>query len=130
MKLWIGAEMDSEVADLWRPARRAVESAINAQIGTQDYELPVDSWDCIGIIRDDQVFSERIAFSRKKRDMDFRLRIAHGLFMSASAIERERMIFDMLQRSLTLLRVKAGDAVGFERLSSDLDIVAKSKGWL
>ena len=121
--------MCADVADVWRPARKAVETAINEVIERKDYFLPVDAWHCIGVVRDDEVFDERIRFLKKKRDMDFRLRIQHSAFKAATQHEREKMIFEMLLRSLEILRSKAGEAAGFDILVADLRGVASSKGW-
>ena len=128
MKLWIGAEMNADVADLLRPARKAVEDAVNAVVENKDYRLPVDDWDCIAIIRDDENFAEKFMFSKKKRDMDFRLRIPYLPFKLASPIEREAMIFEMLERSLVALKFKAEDVGDLDDLVTDLKRIELSKG--
>lgn len=129
MKLWIGAEIIADIVDEWRHARKAVESNINEVIEKKEYALPVDQWNCIAIIRNNEDFKERTLFFRKKKDMDFRLRIGHLEFKTASQISREQLIFQMLLRSLTILRAKQ-DAPGFEVILSDLRKLALSKGWI
>lgn len=130
MKLWIGAEMDADVGDAFRAARKAVEASINRMIDGKDYGLPIASWDCIAIVRSDDKFAERTAFSKKQRDMDFRLRIDHAQFRGGSQSAREKMVFQMLQRSLDMLKSKAGDLPGIGQLSDDLLTVARDCGWL
>ena len=65
MKLWIGGEICADIADAFREARLVVERAINAAIGSSDYGLELEAWDCIAIIRDDKAFEERVRFSQK-----------------------------------------------------------------
>ena len=83
MKLWIGAEMSADVADSFRVVRLRVESIVNGVIVPKSYDLPLNRWDCIAIVRDDACFAERVRYSPKRRDMDFRLRIDHAEFKAA-----------------------------------------------
>jgi hypothetical protein len=130
MKLWIGAEMSADVADAWRVARNATEASINELLQKREYELPVTQWNCIGIVRDDANFAERATYSKKKRSMDFRLSIDHDRFKTASSAIRERMVFEMLLRSLEILCAKSGEAAGIELLTKDIKELAVTKGWI
>ena len=121
--------MSADVADAWRIARNSVEASVNELFPKKEYELPVTQWNCIGIVRDDSSFAERTTFSKKKRSMDFRLSIDHDRFKTASPAIRERIVFEMLLRSLEILRTKAGEAPGFEPLAKDIKQLAIMKGW-
>lgn len=103
MTLWIGSEIDADVADSFREIRKRVESAINRVITEKSYDLPLTGWDCIAIIRVDEEFKERVRYSRKTHEMDFRLRLSHTEFKFANSDIREAMLFLMLNRSLDLL---------------------------
>lgn len=120
--------MCADVADAYRIARNTVESAVNAVVGQKEYALPVDSLKCIGIIRDDEAFEERVRFERKKRTMDFRLRLSHSAFKAASPVEQQRMILDMLFRAISLLRAKSEDSPGFDALIADIRSIMVSNG--
>jgi hypothetical protein len=120
MKLWIGAEMDADVADAFRVARIRVEAAVNRITMTKSYDLPVNGWDCIAIVRADKEFPERVSYSLKHHEMDFRLRIDHSRFKVASPHEQELMLFTMLRRSIELLVKRLPSAVSLEELQADL----------
>lgn len=122
MKLWIGAEGSADIADSFRVARNRVESAVNDVIMPKSYDLPLDSWDCIAIIRDDEHFAERFKYSPKRRDMDFRLRIDHAEFKATSPQQQITMIFNMLRRSLELLSDKLSSPAALKDLQVDLQI--------
>jgi hypothetical protein len=120
MKLWIGAEMDADVADSFREARNRVEVAINRVTLPKSYDLPVTDWDCIAIVRADENFPERVCYSQKNREMDFRLRIDHAGFKAASLHDQELMLFTMLRRSLELLAKRLPTTLKLDELYADL----------
>lgn len=130
MKLWIGGEISAEVADSFRRARSSVERAINEAIGTKEYSIGVASWDCIAILRDDNAMKEIIKYSAKKREMDFRLRIDLQKFQTGSDLQREALIFEMLERSLALLKEKGAPREGLDLLAADLKPLCFEKGWM
>lgn len=121
--------MDADIAELFRPARKTVETSINEVIKDKNYELPVDAWDCIAVVRNDDAFSERTTYSKKKRDMDFRLHIDHAQFKLGSSDTREALIYQMLLRSLQILETKSGGSSGFQKIISDIDAVAVGRNW-
>jgi len=104
VKLWIGGELETAVGDEWRHARSAVESAVNVLISDID-ALEANQWDVTAILRDDDVFSERVRFS-KKNGMDIRLRITYEKFLVATPKVRHELIIDMLIRSLEIIQKK------------------------
>ena len=129
MKVWISGEVDAEVGDAFHEAMWRVDSLLNEELEKETYDLPLDSWDCIAIIRDDEVFGEITRYSKKKRDMDFRLRIGHTQFKTASPLEREALMFEMMRRSLTLLASKGLAGPELDRLAADAERVAARHGW-
>lgn len=129
MKLWIGAEISAEIADAFRKARGSVEAAINKVISEKDYGIKLNSWDCIVILRNDNAMKEILKYSPKNKEMDFRLRIHFDKFNSASSVEREALIFEMLERSLVLLKDKGVDDDGLTLLKADVRAVGLTQGW-
>ncbi|MDP8185340.1 Imm44 family immunity protein [Phocoenobacter skyensis] len=90
-------------------------------------------------MKDDPNYPERIRYYHKKRDMDFRLKIDYQKFENTDDLGRQRLIFEMLMRSLDLLegRFKKAslrmDVKAFEelnRLRLDVIEVAKKENWL
>ena len=129
MKVWISGEVDAQTGDAFQRAMMRVETLLNEALESQSYDLPLESWDCIAIIRDDEAFREITRYSKKDRDMNFKLRVSHSAFLAASPVQQEAMLFDMLRRSLTLLAGKGLAGPELERLVADATRVAVQHGW-
>ncbi|HEX2733939.1 MAG TPA: Imm44 family immunity protein [Polyangiaceae bacterium] len=125
----MSGEVEASVGERFRRAMLRVETALNEALESQTYDLALDSWDCIAVIRDDELFEELTRYSRKKRDVDFRLRIAHAEFLGASVHQQEVMIFEMLRRSLSILADKGLAGLELDRLTPDATRVAVHNGW-
>jgi hypothetical protein len=123
MKLWIGGEIEADVADTFRVTRNAVERAVNRVIESKDYSLQLKKWSCIAIVRADTLMPERLRYSPKRQEMDFRLALDHGRFLSGTDSERRAMLFAMLRRSLSLLETKLPTRGGLDNLKEDLSTV-------
>ncbi|MCG8612680.1 MAG: Imm44 family immunity protein [Pseudomonadales bacterium] len=131
MKLWIGSEYEEDIGDQLREARNFVEEDINKTIEDKTYEIELDDWDCIAIIMNDDPFhDEVIKYSKKKRDMDFRLKINFDEFRSADSLGRQKLIYQMLLRSLNLLLEKGANEAGVNALVQDVSVVANKNGWM
>jgi hypothetical protein len=130
MKLWMSAEFSGDIGDGLRLARNFVEDEINTVIEAKDYDIELDGWDCIAIIMEsDSDFEEVIKYSIKKRDMDFRLRICFENFANADALGQQRLIYQMLLRSLDLLIEKGVNVSGINALRADVEGIAKKFAW-
>ena len=130
MKLWIGGEIQADIADAFRISRRTVESAINDVIADKSYDLAINSWDVIAIVRDDDSFDEVTRYSKRRLDMDYRLRIDYLRFRNGDDRERAALICEMLLRSLRLLRSTSLNASGLAELERDVSDVAVDKKWI
>lgn len=106
MKLWVSAEMESDVAEDFRLANNAIEDSLAAFLASKEYDLELDSLDCIAIIRNDSEFKELHRYSPKKRDMDFRLVIDYFEFKKSTFDQQKSLILDMLIRAVSLLSTK------------------------
>ena len=71
MKLWIGAETQEDVIDRFRVVRKELELTINKKIEDKTYDIEIEGWDVIVILRDDFDFKEIFKLSKKRRTMDF-----------------------------------------------------------
>lgn len=129
MKLWIGAESQADIIDAFRLVRSEVENEINLAIRDVSYDIGVDEWNCIVILRDDSNFTEKIQLSKAKRDMDFRLRLDYTQFAEATQTCRKILLLKLLLRSLSLLKDKGQNASEIERLADDVMSVGERKGW-
>lgn len=130
MKLWIGGEIQADIADSFRDARNSVEKTINSYIRDKRYDLPLSSWDVIAIVRDDNELPETVDYSAKQQEMDFRLTINHEDFKRSGELERERLIYQMLIKSLALLKDKGVASSDIEQLMLDVTAVGNRRGWV
>lgn len=122
-----------------RFARNHIEKILNKVLENKLYDMPLDSWDCIIVIMGEKGFDERVMYSVKKRNMDFRLKIDHVAFIATDDLGRQKLIFTMLLRSLDLLKEKFKKArpkldinayEELERLRTDVLEVAKLQNWI
>lgn len=130
MKVWIGGEIIAEISDEYRIARNSVEKKMNSHLADKTYEMNLDSWDCIGIIRDDDNFSEVTRFSPKKKDMDYRLRIDLNEFKNNDFFGREKLIYKMLMRSLEMISTKKNIGAGIFDLKKDAEEIGVIYSWI
>jgi hypothetical protein len=130
MKLWIGAETQADIIDKLRAARKEVETTINGVIENSSYDIELEKWMVIAVLRDDSVFNEIVKFSKARRWMDFRLRLEYERFARTDDSGRIEMLCELLLRSLQLLTEKGANAQGVSNLTHDVQAIAKSRAWI
>lgn len=144
MKVWLSSESSKEVLNedqlsQLRLARNYIETILKGELESKSYNIPLDSWDCVTVMMGENSFDERIIYSVKKRNMDFRLKINHVAFNTTDDLGRQKLIFAMLMRSLDLLKekfkkVKPKLSVEvyneLERMRADILKVAKTNNWV
>lgn len=130
MELWVGAEFSGDIDNEMRIARNFVVDKINESISTRNYDLDLDSWDCIAIIMEEDDYEEVIKYSKKKREIDFRLKINHQEFSNSSPIKQQTLFYRLILRTLDLLVEKGLSKDGINQLRSDTNIVAENNGWV
>ena len=111
MKVWMSSESSKEVLNeeqltQLNVPRNYVENLLNNKFEHKSYDIPLDSWDCITIMMGPKGFEERIMYSFKRKNMDFRLKINYMDFKSTDDLGRQKLIFEMMLRSLDLLKIK------------------------
>lgn len=120
-------------------ARNTIEQILKNGLESKQYNLPLDSWDCIIVMMGEKGFDERVMYSVKKNSMDFRLKIDPIAFNKTDDLGRQKLIFEMLMRSLDLLKEKFKKAKPkledhvyeeLERLRSDALEVARNENWV
>tara|TARA_R110000772_G_scaffold157794_2_gene268972 strand:- start:1443 stop:1823 length:381 start_codon:yes stop_codon:yes gene_type:complete len=122
MEVWIGGEIESVISDKFRLARIEVERQLTQYLSEKQYDIELDSLDCIAIIRDDSEFCEIHNYSTKKRDMDFRLIIDFEQFNQANHEECQNLILSMLLRAVDIL----GEKIPIQALKADLNEFSKA----
>lgn len=131
MKFWISAEIDKAAFEAFRLACIEVEHTFNLRLGAKDYDLALDSFDCISVMRGDNVFRERTLYSPKKRDMDFRLWMDLDKFVQADELSQRAQIFAMLLRAADILKTKKGiSPTAIDELRSDMLNIGDEMKWV
>ncbi|RZJ20649.1 MULTISPECIES: Imm44 family immunity protein [unclassified Acinetobacter] len=141
MHVWLSSESSKEVLNeeqltQLNVARNYVKNILNNRLEHETYDIPLNSWDCITIMMGPTGFEERVMYSFKQKTMDFRLKINHEEFNSTDDLGRQKLIFEMMLRSLDLLKMKFEKVrpkldpkvyEEFERLKKDFLKIAKIK---
>ena len=130
MKLWMSAETQSDVGDDLRKVRTKIRDIINDKIQNIDYGIPLNGWDVIVILRDDERMKEIIKYSKKKEHMDFRLVMNYEQFIASNDHEKETMYFDLLLRSLMILNEKWITENGIDKLIQDVTEIGITNNWI
>lgn len=120
MQVWLSSESSKEVLNeeqltQLNVARNYVQNILKNKLEHETYDIPLNSWDCITIMMGLGGFEERVMYSFKKKTMDFRLKINYEEFNSTDDLGRQKLIFEMMLRSLDLLKMK------FEKVKPKLD---------
>ena len=104
-KLWISGEVQADVGDSFRRASNAIEGEVNQLLERISLGEKVQEWAYIAIIRkeDHPDYDEVIKKSSRGKALEFRLKIPHAAFASASPEEQIRLMLKSLSRSVTLM---------------------------
>lgn len=132
MRFWISGEVFHEVGQEYLVAANAVTKALNAELGSIGYGIPVDSWDVIGILLPASIpgFEEVRRYEPDKREVEFRVRLYYPLFQAAeSPEERQWIVFKMILRSVDLFRAMADLPSEIERFRADILSAGRKHGW-
>ena len=105
MKLWMSGEIQADVADAYRQARKTVETEVNRLLAEVSLAEKAKEWAFIAIIRgeDSPDYDEVVRKSARGKEFEFRLKIPHAEFLAASPAERVSLILKALARSVDLM---------------------------
>lgn len=104
MKLWMSGEIQADIADAYRQARKIVEVEFNRLLAEVSLAESKE-WAFIAIIREEDSpdYGEVVKKSPKDKGFEFRLKIPHAEFLAASSTEKTGLIFKALSRSVDLM---------------------------
>lgn len=122
MELWTSGEIQSDVGDDYRKIRNQAEQAVNALFSKNDYGSGLNRWVYMAIIKavETDDFKEIQRFNKKKKEVEFRLRIKHKDFLNASYDEKKKLFLESLLRSIQIMPEIGIKDFDFERLSNDI----------
>lgn len=132
MNIWMSGEIQDDVGAVFRQARNEVEQALNDALAERHYGPSVQKWALIPIIlpREDERWGEVQKYDKRQKVAEFRLKIHHDTFKTATPVGQKSMICACLLRSadlFPLLGVNGFDHVAFR---ADVERVASDKGWI
>jgi hypothetical protein len=127
MKLWMSGEIQANAADAYRQARKDVENVINDKLSRSDYGSGIQKWIYIAIIReeDSEDYGEIKKYTRRTKEVEFRLKIEHSKFTTAHSTEQKRLLFESLLRSIREMKELRIPDVDFQRLETDVMSIAE-----
>ena len=105
MKLWMSAEIQVDVESAYRHCANAIEAEVNRLLDGVALEDKPAEWAFIAIIRreDHPDYDEVVKKSSRGKSLEFRLKVPHADFSSASRGQQIGLIFGALARSVNLM---------------------------
>jgi hypothetical protein len=126
----MSGEVQADIADAYRFARRDVEQAVESALRERDYGAALARLSLISIILEDESgFDEIKKYDKNKRQFEMRLKIPHQQFQAADAQFRRQMVAYTLLRAVKEMRALGVPGIDYERLESDVASAVASRGW-
>ncbi|MEO7702081.1 MAG: Imm44 family immunity protein [Opitutus sp.] len=106
MELWTSGEIEHSISDVYRDARKAVESAVNGSFKNADFGAGLREVAYIAIIRkiDSSDFKEVKKYSSREKSAEFRLKISFADFSAAGSERATQLIAESVLRAFSLLK--------------------------
>ncbi len=133
MKLFVSGETQGDIYDEFRVARNEIEDALAVFLQKRDYGSGLKGWYEIPMItpwRDDKNYPEVKKYSKRNKEVEFRLRINHRAFKRADALGKRKLICKSLLRSIKLMSKMNIPDFDHARFSSDVTAFFEKHGWL
>ena len=123
IKFWISGEIQSDVGDCYREAQNTIEAVLNQYVEGKDYGEGLKLWTYIAIILKpgfDEYYPEIKRYRKKKREVEFRLKINYKKFLKGNAETHLKLMAESVLRSFDLMRDMNIKDCDLERLISDV----------
>jgi len=124
IKFWMSGEIQSEVGDCYRQAQNTIEAVLNQCVGVRNYGEGLKEWAYIAIILKpdiDKYYPEVKRYRKKKREVEFRLKINYKKFLKGNAETHLRLVAESVLRSFSLMREMNIKKFDLERLTKDVN---------
>ena len=102
-RLWMSAEVVSEVREDLRKLFMAIEKDLNAYLDRIGYKNVLKKWRLVIILRDDDLSDEYVRKERGDDIINFSLKIPYAAFRDGDEKQRKALIYDVILRSLDIL---------------------------
>jgi hypothetical protein len=129
VKVWLSGEIQDDVANAYREARRVVTRIIEVGLRERAYGPGLDELSLICIILENvDDHPEVRRYEKKDRVFDMRLQIPHEPFKAADSGFQRQMVMYTLLRCIKEMRALAVPGIDYDRLESDVSEIAKQHG--
>src|SRR5262245_24789420 len=104
MRIWLSAEASLDTEEVLRLSSNELEAKLNAALQSCHYGSAVDKWAIIFIILSfhDPRYAEIRKFWKKRKVVEFRLKVDHAAFLAADHGDRIKMLGESVLRSIDL----------------------------
>lgn len=131
MQFWSSSEVQSDVADSHRPARKDVELTINNVITERNYGDGVSKWALIYIILDEgDDYPELNRYQKKNGVAEFRLVVDYTTIQACDDMEHRKLLAQAIVRSLDLAKTMKLDGFDLDAFSRDVLNALAERRWL
>lgn len=132
MKLVIGAEIDGEVYEFFRPVRALLQEKFNFLFENEEYGAGLPKFHFIAIIRSSAAivdYPEVYKYLSKTKKCDYRVAVSFDDFLNASNKERCTLICDAIGKAIQHLMLQNIDSVDANKIYLDFNAVRKQESW-
>ncbi len=132
LKLITSGEIQGDIYDNYASVQCEVEEAINTVLEGKIYGDSVIKWYHIPIILalDSPDYCEVKRYYKKKRHLEFRLRIPHDEFKNATPLVQRKLFMGMILCSINEMKIMLIPNFDIQKLEADIRELAAAKGWL
>jgi hypothetical protein len=104
---WMSGEIQNDVGDYYRIARNIIEPVLNQCVEGKSYGEGLKEWAYLAIILKpgiDEYYPEIKRYRKKKREVEFRLKIDHAKFLEGDSKMHLKLLSQSVLRSLELMK--------------------------
>lgn len=119
MRLWMSGEIQNDIADAYRAARQSVQKTFNQEFEEKSFGPGLVELAYIAIIREIESddYREIKRYSKKDKDVEFRLAIPHTACVQADPAQMLALVVDSVTRAVGMLgslKIPDFDVAGFQ----------------
>lgn len=136
MKFYISAEVYKTVDRQLLSAQNPIEQKMKSSFKDKNYGKGVEYWGYISIVNPPKFYDagfliEIKKYSKKKKEVEFRLRIDYDRMLKADEKEAFRLVCNSILRSVDIAEneLKIND-FDFQSFRTDLQTLFRKEGWI
>lgn len=124
LRFWMSGEIQGDIDDgSFILVRKTVEEAVTQSIEDKSYGQGLKLWAYLAIILEpntDRYYPEVKRYSKRKKEVEFRLKIDHQQFLQGDRQTHLRLLSESVLRCLELMRDMHIKGLDLDRLTADV----------